>query len=164
MRIFVLGGNCIRIFVCLGIALLLLSSAGCRKPEPARVILLVEGQLFSGALVIIDGKEAGKLTQTLIKPDGKLFIDGIYSVTLPPGHRDIPEEDDYEGTLDSLALKAGEHTILLETNDGKTLQITADIPPGRHLVTYLSDDGKLTWNNTKLDAAPGTTVIIRSTK
>jgi len=145
----------------LGILLALLSPGGCKKPDPARIILAVDGELFSDALVIIDGKQAGKLAQTLIKPDGSLYIDGILTAKLPPGHRDIPEKDDYRGTIDSLELKAGEHTILLQTEDGKTLQITASIPPGRHLVTYLSDEETLRWNNAKLQAAPGSSVNVR---
>ncbi len=145
----------------LGILLVFLSTGGCKKPEPARIILVVEGEPFSDALVIIDGNQAGKLVQTLIKPDGRLFIDGIYNATLPPGPGDIPETDDFQGTIDSLELKAGEHTILLQAEEGKMLQIKADIPPGRHFVTYLSDEGKLTWNNTKVDAAPGTTVNVK---
>jgi hypothetical protein len=151
----------VTIVFCFGAALFLFSLGGCRKPEPARLIVSVQGQLFSDALVIIDGKQTGKLTQTLIQPDGKLLIDRIYNVTLPPGHRDIPEKDNFEGTLDSLEVKTGQHVILLQADDGTTLQITADIPPGRHLVTYFSDEGKLTWNNIKLDAAPGSSVTVK---
>ncbi len=145
----------------LGILLSFLSLGGCRKPEPARVILAVDGEMFSDALVIIDGKQAGKLTQTLIKPDGNLYIDGILTAKLPPGHGDIREKDDYQGTIDSLELMAGAHTILLQTEDGKTLQITARIPPGRHLVTYLSNEETLTWNSAKLKAPPGSSVNVR---
>jgi hypothetical protein len=158
----VFTGKLITIALCLGIVLSLSFLQGCKKPEPARVTIVVEGQLFSDAMVLVDGKQAGKLVQTLITPEGKLYIDGIHTVTLPPGHSDIPERDDYEGTLDSMEMKAGEHTILLQTEDGKTLQIKADVPPGRHLVTYLSDEEKLTWNNTKLEAAPGSTVTIKT--
>jgi len=157
----VFTGKLVSIALCLGIILSLLLLQGCKKPEPARIIIVVEGQLFSDAMVLVDGKQAGKLVQTLITPEGKLYIDGIHTATLPPGHSDIPESDDYEGTLDSMEMKAGEHTILLQTEDGKTLQIKADISPGRHLVTYLSDEEKLTWNTTKLEAAPGSTVTIK---
>ena len=145
----------------LGVLLSLFPLGGCKKPEPARIILAVDGQLFSDALVIIDGKQAGKLTQTLIKPDGSLYIDGILTAKLPPGHTDIPEENDYQGTIDSLEVKAGEHTILLQTEDGKTLEITASVPPGRHLVTYFSDEETLTWNNIKLKAAAGSSVNVK---
>jgi len=145
----------------LGILLSLFPLGGCKKPEPARIILAGDGQLFSDALVIVDGKQAGKLTQTLIKPDGSLYIDGILTAKLPPGHADIPEENDYQGTIDSLEVKAGEHTILLQTEDGKTLEITASVPPGRHLVTYFSDEETLTWNNIKLKAAAGSSVNVK---
>jgi hypothetical protein len=145
----------------LGIILLFLSPGGCKKPEPARIILAVDGELFSDALLIIDGKQAGKLTQTLVKPDGSLYIDGIVTAKLPPGHRDIPESNDYQGTIDSLEVKAGEHIILLQTEDGKTLEITASIPPGLHLVTYRSDEETLTWNNIKLKAPAGSSVNVK---
>jgi len=88
-------------------------------------------------------------------------IDGILTAKLPPGHADIPEENDYQGTIDSLEVKAGEHTILLQTEDGKTLEITASVPPGRHLVTYFSDEETLTWNNIKLKAAAGASVNVK---
>lgn len=157
----VFTGKLVTIALCLGIILSLLFLQGCKKPETARIIIVVEGQLFSDAMVLVDGKQTGKLVQTLITPEGKLYIDGIHTATLPPGHSDIPESDEYEGTLDSMELKVGEHTILLQTDDGKNLEIKADIPPGRHLVTYLSDEEKLTWNNTKLEAVPGSTVTIK---
>ncbi len=67
----------------------------------------VEGELFSDALLWIDGKQAGKLTKTVIKTDGQLFIDDKYTVTLPPDHKDIPSEDQCTGTLDSLEMKPG---------------------------------------------------------
>lgn len=140
----------------------LLFAPGCKKPEPARIIFTIEGELFSGASLVIDGKPAGKFMQTLIKSDGKLYIDGIYNATLPPGHHDIPEGDAYSGTLDSLELMSGEHTIMLMTDDGKFLQIKAAVSPGRQLVTYFSDDGVLKWDGQKVNAAPGATVTITS--
>lgn len=138
----------------------LLFIPGCKKPDPARIIFSIEGELFSDASVSIDGKPAGKFIQTLIKKDGKLYIDGIYNVTLPPGHRDIPEEDAYTGSLDSLQIQPGEHTFMLLSDDGKFLQIKVTVLPGHQLVTYFSDDGILKWDNQKVNAAPGTTVTI----
>ncbi len=163
MRTRILMEKTITIALCFAIVLSLASAQGCKKPEPARIIFAVEGELFSDALVFLDGNQAGKLTQTLITADGKLYIDGILNVTLPPGHRDIPEEDDYTGSLDSFELKPGEHIIMLQTDEGKTLRIKANVTPGRHLVTYLGDEQVLRWNDVKLQAAPGTTVTVQTT-
>ncbi len=149
------------VILCVAFIIPLFFAPGCKKPEPARIIFTVQGELFSDASLVINGKPSGKLVQTLIKKDGKLYIDSIYNITLPPGHRDIPEEDAYTGTLDSLELISGDHTIMLLADDGKFLQIKASVLPGRQLVTYFSDEGVLKWNNEKIKAAPGETVNIK---
>ncbi len=118
---------------------IILSITGCKKPEPARLMVQVEGELFSDALLSVNGKQAGKLTKTLIKADGQLFIDDIYTVTLPPGHKDIPEQDQYSGALDSLEIKSGTHTVLLQTQDGRTIQINASLKSGLNVIVYNSD-------------------------
>lgn len=133
---------------------------GCKKPEPARLLVEVDGELFSDAVLLLDGIRAGKLIKTLIKGDGQLFIDDIYTVTLPPGHRDIPVEDQYTGTLDSLELKSGTHLILLQTEDGNSLQINASLKPGINIITYNSDEQLIKWNNTTIRAASDSTVTL----
>ena len=137
---------------------IILSMTGCKKPEPARLVVQVEGELFSDALLSINGKQVGKLTKTLIKADGQLFIDDAYTATLPPGHRDIPEQDQCSGTLDSLEIKSGTYTILLQTEDGKSLQINASLKPGLNIIDYNSDEQVLKGNDAKMKAAPGSTV------
>ena len=155
----------LKILFCLAITItFILCAFGCKKPEPARIIITIEGELFSDADLSIDGKPAGSFTQTLIKTDGKLYINKIYTATLPPGHRDIPEEDAFTGAIDSIELIAGDHTIAFNTDGGKTLQIKVNVPPGRHLVTYFSDEEKLRWNDTEIKAAQGSTVTIKATK
>ena len=133
---------------------IILSITGCKKPEPARLMVQVEGELFSDALLSVNGKQAGKLTKTLIKADGQLFIDDIYTVTLPPGHKDIPEQDQYSGALDSLEIKSGTHTVLLQTQDGRTIQINASLKSGLNVIVYNSDQQILKFNDAKMNAAP----------
>ena len=137
---------------------IILSITGCKKPEPARLMVQVEGELFSDAVLSVNGKQAGKLTKTLIKADGQLFIDDIYTVTLPPGHKDIPEQDQYSGALDSLEIKSGTHTVLLQTQDGRTIQINASLKPGLNVIVYNSDQQILKFNDARMNAAPGSTV------
>jgi hypothetical protein len=132
--------------------------AGCKKPDPARLMVQVEGELFSDALLWIDGKQVGKLTKTLIKTDGQLFIDDVYRLTLPPGHKDIPSQDQCTGALDSLELKPGKYSILLQTEDGKSLQIDATLASGLNTITYDPDQQILKLNDAKMKAAPGSTV------
>ena len=134
--------------------------AGCTKPEPARLMVLVQGELFSDALLWIDGKQVGKLTQTVIKTDGQLFIDDKYVVTLPPGHKDIPSQDQCTGALDSLELKTGKYIILLQTEDGKSLQIHATLASGLNTITYDPDQQIIKLNDAKMNAAPGSTVTL----
>jgi hypothetical protein len=137
---------------------IILSITGCKKPEPARLVVQVKGELFSDALLSVNGKQAGKLTKTLIKADGQLSIDDIYTVTLPPGHKDIPEQDQYSGALDSLEIKSGTHTVLLQTQDGRTIQINASLKSGLNVVVYSSDQQVLKFNDARMKAAPGSTV------
>ncbi len=134
--------------------------AGCKKPEPARLMVQVEGQLFSDALLWIDGKQVGKLTKTEINTDGQLFIDNKYTVTLPPGHKDIPSQDQCTGALDSLELKPGKYVILLQTEEGKSLQINARLVSGLNTMVYYSDQQVLKLNDAKTKAAPGSTVTL----
>ncbi|MEN6616364.1 MAG: hypothetical protein ABFD12_07385, partial [Syntrophorhabdus sp.] len=109
----------------------------------------------------IDGKQAGKLIQTFIQPDGQLFIDGKYTVTLPAGHHDIPDADKYTGALDSLRLKAGQHTIILQGEEGTSLQVTVNLQSGLNTITYNSDDKILNWNDVKITAHPGEPVNLQ---
>jgi hypothetical protein len=149
------------IFALLFIAIALsLAGWGCKKPDPARVMVQVEGEAFSDALVFINGKQVGKLVRTFITTDGKLFIDDVYTITLPPGHQDIPEADKYTGALDSLQIKPGTYPIVLQTVDGRSLQINASLKPGMNIIDYHSDEQTIYWNNNKIKAAPGATTIL----
>jgi hypothetical protein len=155
-RIFV-----ITLYIVLAQAVLLFSG-GCKpKNETARVTFNIEGQEFSDAKISIDGKSAGRMEQTLIKSNGDLYINGQLSATLPPGSPQISKEDTCSGVLDSIVLKPGDHTILLSSPEGKTLQIEATVSPGYHLVTYSSTGGTIKWDNETVKTTPGTTITIK---
>lgn len=138
----------------------ILALAGCKKPDSARLMVQVEGELFSDALLWIDGKQVGKLTRTVIKTDGQLFIDDKYMVTLPPGHKDIPSQDQCTGVLDSLEMRPGKYVILLQTEDGKSLQVHATLASGLNTITYDPYQQILKLNDVKMKAAPGSTVTL----
>jgi hypothetical protein len=132
--------------------------AGCKKSEPARLMVEVEGEFFSDALLFIDGKQVGKLTKTLIRADGQMFIDDIYRVTLPPEHKDVPSQDQCSGALDSLEMRSGKYALLLQNEEGKSLQINATLKPGLNVIVYNADQHVIKLNDVKMNAAPGTTV------
>jgi hypothetical protein len=139
----------------------LLFAGGCKpKDNSARITFNVEGQEFSGAEISINGTSAGRMEQTIIKSNGELYINGQFSATLPPDSPQIGKEDICSGVLDSITLKAGNHTISL-SSEGKTLQITAVVSPGYHLVTYSSALETIKWDNETIKAIPGTTVTIK---
>lgn len=142
----------------------ILSMAGCKKPEPARLMIHVEGELFSNALLFVDGNQVGKLTQTLIKPGGELFIDDVHTATLPADHKNIPDEDQYTGALDSLEIKSGTHTLLLQTDDGRSLEIKTALPPGMTIITYYADKHLLKCNQSSVEAGPGSVVTLDARK
>ena len=75
------------IILCIVPALaVLLFAGGCKpKDNTARITFNVEGQEFSDAEISIDNKSAGRMEQTIIKPNGELYINGQLSATLPPG-------------------------------------------------------------------------------
>jgi hypothetical protein len=152
------------IILCIVPALAILLFGGCKpKDNTARITFNVEGQEFSDAEISIDNKSAGLMEQTIIKPNGELYINGQLSATLPPGSPQIGKEDSCSGVLDSITLKAGNHTISLSSAEGKTLQIAAVVSPGYHLVTYSSSGETITWDNETVKAIPGAPVTIKGT-
>lgn len=140
----------------------LLFTGGCKpKNETARVTFNVEDQEFSDAEIFIDGKSAGRMEQTIIKPNGDLYINGQLSATLPPDSPQIGKEDTCSGILDSIVVEPGDHTIVLSSSEGKTLQIKAVVSPGYHLMTYSSTGETIKWDNETVKTAPGTTITIK---
>lgn len=150
------------IILCMVLALaVLLFTGGCKpKDNSARITFNVEGQEFSDAEISINGMPAGRMEQTIIKSNGELHINGQVLAALPPGSPQIGTEDTCSGVLDSITLKAGNHTIAL-SSEGKTLQIAAVVSPGYHLLTYSSARETIKWDNETVKVVPGTTVTIK---
>jgi hypothetical protein len=140
---------------------ILVVTGGCKsKQEPAKITICAEGQDFSDAEIAIDGKAVGRLTQTMIRSNGNLYIDGKLIVRLAPDSPQRTDEDTYSGALDSVMLQPGHHTITLQTSEGKSLQIAAVISSGYHLIIYSSENETIKWDNETANATPGTTVNI----
>lgn len=154
------------IILCIAMQVVLLFSGGCKqKKDPARVVFTVEGQEFSDARISVDGKSLGQFTQTIIKSGGELYIDGQLTATLPPDSPQISKEGDtYSGALDSFSLTPGEHTFTLSSPEGKSLQMTAVIYPGYHLVIYSPELETIKWDNEAFKITPGMPVKIKSRK
>jgi len=151
-----------RIFpVALGIlaGVILISTGGCKRPEPAKIIMNVDGKTFSDASILIDGKPAGRFTQTVITSDRKIYIDGVFSANLPPASQPA-EEDTYSGCADSIIINGGDHTITLQGSNGESLQILAAVSPGYHLLAYSSDEKTVMWDGEKVNAEPGAKVTV----
>ena len=143
---------------------LLICAGGCRKKEePVKLIITVEGAEFSDAAVTIDGKSVGRLTQTLTKANGELYVDGQLITTRPvaENQEEADQEDSYSGTLDSIALTPGEHTIDLSLPDGKYFQLKVGIKPGYHQLAYLSDEGTAKWDGKPFTVTVGGSITIR---
>ena len=160
--------------------LLLILSGGCKPKEPARLTISVEGKEFSDSQISIDGTLAGRLTQTVTTRDGKIYIDGAFSGALPSMRRTVEgkthtnqdseggispdqdrKEDGYFGCADTIILKPGDHTIVLQGRDGETLQIVTNISPGYHLLTYSADKQQVKWDNQIFKPTPGGAVQLR---
>ncbi|HVN96585.1 MAG TPA: hypothetical protein VMT62_09165 [Syntrophorhabdaceae bacterium] len=140
-----------------------LFAAGCRsKEEPVKITISVEGEEFSDAEMAIDGQSAGHFTQTLVKSNGELYIDGSLVTTLPPDSPQRTKEDTWSGSTDSITLKPGVHAIVLQTSEGKSLEITGTFSSGYHLITYFPDDGTLRCDGESIPATPGTPISIKA--
>jgi hypothetical protein len=141
-------------------------ASGCHKQkDPARMILTIEGEEFSRAQVFVDGKQAGTFTQTLIKPNGEVHIDGVLVATKPPnGSEETQEEDMYSGSCDSLTLEPGTHAFAYQTIDGKRLEFEAPVSAGRHLVIYFPDKESIKWDDEVFKIAPGSKVTLNLKK
>ncbi|HEX2965438.1 MAG TPA: hypothetical protein VHO84_06615 [Syntrophorhabdaceae bacterium] len=138
-----------------------LNMTGCRKKDQTAVLTFnVENEEFSEAEISIDGISLGRMEQTIIKTNGELYINGELTATLPPQSPQIGKEDTYSGVLDSVTTKSGRHAIVISITGGKRLDISADISPGYHLITFFPSDGTLKWDNQTVKAIPGTTVTI----
>jgi hypothetical protein len=136
---------------------------GCKKQETAKLTIVVEGRELSDAEVIVDKKPVSSLTQTIIRVDGKIYINGMLAATLPD-RNNVREGDNYSGCSDTLDLTLGGHTITLQKKQIQHLQVVVNISPGHHLLTFLPEKDLVKWDNTSFQFGPGRTVTIASEK
>jgi phosphatidylserine/phosphatidylglycerophosphate/cardiolipin synthase-like enzyme len=143
-----------RILVMILCGAAIMTLGGCKKQDHSELTVAVEGRELSKAEVFIDGKSVGRLTQTIITAEGKIYIDGKLSAQLLPQQRE--QRDTCSGCTDSIRIKSGEHVIELHTKEGRVIQITADLKPGHRLLTISPrkgsaklDDRFLQINHTK---------------
>ena len=136
---------------------------GCKKQETAKLTIVVEGRELSDAEVIIDEKPVSRLTQTIIRADGKIFINGTLAAKMP--HRNnVREGDTYSGCSDTLDITSGKHTVTIRKRDAPPIQVVVNISPGHHLLTFLPEKDLVKWDNTSFQIGPGRTVTIASEK
>lgn len=143
------------------VTVFLFFAVGCNKTkEPAKIILNIDGQEFSDAQIYIDGQSVGRFTQTVIKANGELFIDGIFQTIIPP--RETQEEEELcSGALDALTLSPGKHTFAYLTSAGKRLEYTVDIASGYHLVTYFPEKGMIKWGDESFQISTGQSLTLK---
>jgi len=153
-----------RLFICILIILYgtaTISFVGCTQQESAKLTISVEGRELSDAQIYIDEKYFGSLTQTVMLPDGKVYIDGKLAAKL---HRQVNNHapDTYTGCSGPILLASGKHTITLQKGEVQPLKILVNIPYGYHLLTILPEKNLVKWNNTSLQIGPEKTVTIAS--
>jgi len=136
---------------------------GCKKQETAKLTIVVEGRELSDAEVIIDEKPVSRLTQTIIRVDGKIYIIGRLAATLPD-RNNVREGDTYAGCSDTLDITSGKHTVTIRKRESPPIQVVVNISPGHHLLTFLPEKDLVKWDNTSSQVGPGRTVTIASEK
>jgi len=151
------------LLILLGAALI--CAPGCNKQKDlAGMILTIEGEEFSNAQIFVDGKQSGVFTQTLIKPNGEIHIDGQLVATKPPNGSELQEDDTYSGSCDSLSLEPGTHTFAYQTPDGKRLEFEALVSAGHHLIIYFPDKETIKWDDETFKAVPGSKIVLNLKK
>jgi hypothetical protein len=136
---------------------------GCKKQETAKLTIVVEGRELSDAEVIIDEKPFSRLTQTIIRADGKIFINGTLAAKMPD-RNNVREGDTYSGCSDTLDITLGKHTITIRKREAPPIQVVVNISPGHHLLTFLPEKDLVKWDNISFQIGPGRTVTIASEK
>jgi hypothetical protein len=136
---------------------------GCKKQETAKLTIVVEGRELSDAEVIVDEKLVSRLTQTIIRVDGKIFINGRLAAKMP-NQNYVREGDTYSGCSDTLDITSGKHTVTIQKREAPPIQVVVSISPGHHLLTFLPEKDLVKWDNTSFQVGPGRTVTIASEK
>jgi len=155
-----------RLFICILIILYgtaTISFVGCAQQESAKLAISVEGRELSDAQIYIDEKYFGSLTQTVILPDGKVYINSKLATKLHDQDSGNAS-DTYTGCSDPILLASGKHTITLQKSEARPLKIAVNIPSGYHLLTVLPEKNLVKWNNTSLQIGPEKSVTIASEK
>lgn len=119
---------------------------GCKKHESARLTINVEGKELSDAFILVDDCPAGSLTQTAVRPDGRIYINGVFAAKTSENMSD-QEATIYSGCSDSISIPSGRHTITLGKGKAKTLQVVVDVLHGHHLLIYHSGQDLVKWDN-----------------
>lgn len=146
-------------FVLFGIVTIL--CGGCKKQEPAKLTISVEGKELSDAYILVDDRHAGSLTQTAIRSDGKIYINGVLAAKAP-GEMSDQGINNYSGCSDTITLPSGKHSITLEKGEAKPLKLIVDISPGHHLMVYFSDKDLVKWDNKSFQVSPSRQVTVSS--
>ena len=136
---------------------------GCKHQEPSKLAIVIEGKELSDAEIFIDGKPAGRLTQTIIRADGKIFINGTLAAKMPYQNY-VREGDTYSGCSDTLDITSGKHTVTIRKREAPPIQVVVNISPGHHLLTFLPERDLVKWDNMSFQIGPGRTVTIASEK
>lgn len=146
----------ILLFILCGTAIILIT--GCKKQEPARLTIAVEGRELSDALLIIDDKQIGSLTQTIIAADGGVYIDGKLAARLH-SHDNGHPTGFYTGCSDPILLASGKHTIVLQKSDAQPLKVVLDISSGYHLLTIVPEKRLIKWDHKTIQIDSANTVV-----
>jgi hypothetical protein len=134
---------------------------GCKKQETAKLTIVVEGRELSDAEVIIDEKSVSRLTQTIRRAGGKIFINGTLAAKMPD-RNNVREGDTYSGCSDTLYITSGKHTVTIRKREAPPIQVVVNILPGHHLLTFLPEKDLVKWDNTSFQVGLGRTVTIAS--
>ena len=149
----------IALVVLWGISIILCGA--CRKQEPARLTISVDGKELSDAFILVGDHYVGSLTQTVISSDGKIYINGIFAARTS-GPASNQEVNIYSGCSDTMTLPSGRHALMLGKGVDKNLQIDVDVSPGHHLLIYLPDKDLVKWDNKSFPVGPNRKVSISS--
>lgn len=153
----------VKVLFFIGILIILYGTAsifavGCKKQEPAKLTITIEGKELSDAHVYVDEKHVGSLTQTIIAADGGVYIDGKLAArlhSLDTGH----SADTYTGCSDPILLASGKHTIVLRKSDAQPLKVVLNITSSYHLLIIVPEKGLVKWDQKTIQIDSTNTVV-----
>lgn len=153
----------VRVRFLIGVLIILYGTAsifavGCKKQEPAKLTITIEGKELSNAQVYVDEKYVGSLTQTIIAADGGVYIDGKLAARLN-SHDSGHSADTYTGCSDPILLASGKHTIILQKDEVQPLKAVLNISSGYHLLTIVPEKGLVKWDQKTIQIDFSNTVV-----